>query len=402
MSRDWAYDGREQGLTDQVHRVSPAPARFTGSEKTRNAAFPDFDLSDLRARIDRAAENSPALDDFLERLEREGVRPIPSLQSNGRWNGISYEFAGVRVKGSELGRAYTATGLQRKKRVRYDPARDLARLRCLAETSRTPERSLEQRGRQAREMIGSRIDSRQQQVLWDAGRFRTLAVSDVAREHYAGDYGKLQHDLKTLARLGFIERHTVSLARRRTLSVITLTKDGKKLLRTSNNRETLPVQAIYSGVVKPRELAHDAAIYRMYLTEARRIASERGRVQRVMLDYELKKRAYAPLAKARDLPPLEYAECQQEIAAENDLPVIEGHIAIPDLRLEYETADGDARHIDLELVTRNYRGAHLRVKAAAGFKMYAAPGATGYGVTDSGPLRPVFDDHNLVAELLRL
>ena len=41
---------------------------------------------------------------------------------------MSYEVAGVRVRGSELGQAYTAIGLQKKKGVAYDPARDDTRL----------------------------------------------------------------------------------------------------------------------------------------------------------------------------------------------------------------------------------------------------------------------------------
>jgi len=145
--------------------------------------------------------------------------------------------------------------------------------------------------------------------------------------------------------------------------------------------------------VKPREIVHDAGVYRMYLAEAERIEREGGRIQRVVLDYELKKRAYSPLAKAHDLPPLEYAERQQEIAKENGLQVVDGHLVLPDLRIEYEDAQGAARHLDLELATRNYRAAHIRSKAAAGFKVYAD--------TRSGHLAAVLDDHHLIAELLR-
>jgi hypothetical protein len=147
------------------------------------------------------------------------------------------------------------------------------------------------------------------------------------------------------------------------------------------------------GIVKPRELRHDSAIYRMYLAETERIEHAGGRIQNVVLDYELKKRVYSPLAKAHDLHPFTYAERQQEIAADNDLPVVDGHIALPDLRIEYETPDGESRHIDLELATRNYRSVHIRTKASAGFKVYAD--------TNSGRLSAVLDSHHLIAELLR-
>jgi hypothetical protein len=395
MSRDLESESPEHGpQQDLADRIAPTLGRGGSSGDNDPAALPDFDLSELRSRIDRAAEDAPAATTFFERLQQESVHAVASLQKNGRWNGISYEFAGVRVKGSELGRAYTATGLQRKKGVGYDPTRDAAQLRDLAPPPSSLERNPGPRQQPEREPRSLPIDARQERVLWDAGRFRTLAISDLTREHYAGDHARLQQDLKYLARLGFIERHTISLASNRTLSLITLTRTGKKLLRASASPETRHPQGIYSGVVKSRELAHDAAIYRMFLAEFQRIEREGGHVQRVLLDYELKKRAYTPLAKAQNLPPLEYAERREEIANENRLPVVDGHIVLPDLRIEYETADGEMRHIDLELATRNYRGAHIRVKAAAGFKVYAD--------TNSGPLRAALDEHDLVAELLRM
>jgi hypothetical protein len=111
----------------------------------------------------------------------------------------------------------------------------------------------------------------------------------------------------------------------------------------------------------------------MYQAEAARIAREGGRARRVVLDYELKQQVYAPLAKAKAkaMPPLEYARLQKEVAGQNKLKVIRGRILLPDLRVEYETKDGERTHVDLELATHHYRGAAMRGKAEAGFKMYA-------------------------------
>jgi len=214
--------------------------------------------------------------------------------------------------------------------------------------------------------------------LWAAGRFRAVPVSDLARAHYSGNHAALDRDLRALTKLGLIERHTVSLDNRGSaISVVTLTREGTRLLKKSAPQDS--DQAIYSGLVKPREAAHDATLYRMYLAEAARIEANHGQVRRVILDYELKKRAYSPLAKARELPAFEYAERQREIAEKNGLKVVNGHIALPDLRVEYETRDGEIRHVDLELATRNYRAAHIHSKAKAGFKVYVD--------NTSGPLR---------------
>ena len=182
-------------------------------------------------------------------------------------------------------------------------------------------------------------------------------------------------------------------ARGKTGTFLALTWRGELLLKRSSSNQLEDSQAVYHGFVKPREIVHDAGVYRMYVAEAERIEREGGRIQRVVLDYELKKRAYSPLAKAHDLPPLEYAERQQEIAKENGIQVVDGHLVLPDLRIEYEDAQGAARHVDLELATRNYRAAHIRSKAAASFKVYAD--------TRSGHLAAVLDDHDLIAELLR-
>lgn len=98
--------------------------------------------------------------------------------------------------------------------------------------------------------------------------------------------------------------------------------------------------------------------------------SEAGRLG-VVLDCELKRDVYKPLAKARNLPPLEYRKRQAEVAADSGLKVVEGKIPLPDLRIEYETADGEIAKVDLELATEHYRGANAAGKLRAGFKVYA-------------------------------
>jgi hypothetical protein len=390
MSRD--IDPREAGEREEKPeprgRMTMSQRRGGTSGDQANEKKPlVFDLSDLRERIDRAAKDSPSLDEFFDRLAIEEIRPVVSVQASGRWNGISYEFTGVHINGAELGRAYTAQGLRERKGVRYEPARDLERLWATASN---------QPGRDRRAVVrniereGLDLNAAQKQVLREAGRFRTVAVTDLARVHYEGKLGVLERDLKQLVISGLAERHTVALnGKGKSISVIALTRQGKALLKATERSD----QALYSGLVKPRELEHDAAIFRMYLAESERIKGQGGHVTRVILDYELKKKAYSPLAKAHGLSALAYAERQQEIARENGLEVVEGRLVLPDLRIEYETRDGDERSIDLELATRNYRAAHIRTKASAGFKVYAD--------TRSGRLAAVLDNHDLVAELLR-
>jgi len=109
----------------------------------------------------------------------------------------------------------------------------------------------------------------------------------------------------------------------------------------------------------------------MYQAEAARLEADGGRLKRVVLDFELKKRVYSPLAKAQRLATLEYARTQARVAEENGLKVIQSKIRFPDLRIEYETANGQSASVDLELATEHYRGDHMSVKSGAGFKIYA-------------------------------
>ena len=166
-----------------------------------------------------------------------------------------------------------------------------------------------------------------------------------------------------------LQRRSISVGKNRdTLIVVALSKEAAKLARQDSQ---LPEnQAVYAGFVKPAEVPHDAAIYQMYQAEAKEIEAKGGRIRRVVLDYELKKEVYSKLARARDSGALQYARRQQEIANEQRLPMVDGRVVLPDLRIEYETPEGDLDHVDLELATEHYHRGHMDMKTLAGFKMY--------------------------------
>jgi DNA-binding MarR family transcriptional regulator len=389
MGRDFEYDSRNDDQRD-VDDVRPQQHRLP--HRQSEPASPEV-VAELRSIIDDAAKDRPTLPVFLERLEQKGIRPVASVQASGRWNGIVYGYRGARAKGSHLGRAYTAKGLQERRGISYDPVRDseaLARTVAVREdaTRRLAEPRSIERAERTRDAAG--ISPAERAVLWDVGRFRVVATEDLGRARYADRRSLMQQDVKHLVAEGYLERRRVPVdGRGRTMEVLSLTRTGRALLRRDAG-----TQALYDGLVKPREIVHDAALYRMFQKEAARIEQDGGKVRRVVLDYELKKRAYRPLAQAHHLPPLEYAERQQEIAQENDLPVVDGHIILPDLRVEYETRDGEERHVDLELATRNYRAAHIQAKAAAGFRVYADTSSLG--------LAAALDNHDVIAEVLRM
>ena len=235
-----------------------------------------------------------------------------------------------------------------------------------------------------------RLSDSERQSMADIGRFRTVSTKDLARERYNGDSTKMQQDVRHLSSQKLIQTRSVWLGKdKERLEVATLTRRGKQVLERSGEQGTF-----YSGFVKPAEMAHDAAIYRMYQAEALRIFKQGGEVRKITLDYELKRTVYSPLAKVKPGSP-EYTKQQKEIASRNGLKVVRGHIQLPDLRIEYVTRDGAIERTDLELATPHYRAGQLGGKAQAGFKFYA-------NSSDHAQFSRVFDDHNITSEILWL
>lgn len=227
-------------------------------------------------------------------------------------------------------------------------------------------------------------------AMAEIGRFRTVKLEDLTQFRYQGDAAQMRREISSLAAQGLVRKKTIWPGNdKEGLTVVTLTKTGKKYLERRGEQGSF-----YAGFVKPTEMAHDSAIYKMYQDEAERIAKRGGKIKGVALDYELKKRIYSLLSKEKP-GTSEYKKRQEEIASEHGLKVIRGHIQLPDLRIEYQTRDGSVEHRDLELATTHYRGGSLSAKAEAGFAFYAASG-------DAGRLRAIFDDHDIMVEILNL
>ena len=72
---------------------------------------------------------------------------------------------------------------------------------------------------------------------------------------------------------------------------VSLTGAGEDLLDAqATKRSDGRQQAFYAGIVKPRELVGDARLYGVFREEVRQIEREGGRVTRVVLDYEVKRK----------------------------------------------------------------------------------------------------------------
>lgn len=229
-------------------------------------------------------------------------------------------------------------------------------------------------------------------TLTDIGTFRALNLNDLVTHRYGGNLDEARRDLDNLERQGLLLRRTIYPDK---ITSVTLTKPAHKLLESRQTGNSGAQQVFYHGFVKDREARHDVAIYRLYQQEAAHIEQAGGKVQRVILDFELKRSVNQKLAKMQSLPPAEQAKRKQEIADEHHLPIVNGRISLPDLRLEYEGPDQEMGRVDLELVTGNYHHKGIARKAQTGFQMYGLP-------EDQARLRPALDDPEIMLDLLSL
>ena len=229
-------------------------------------------------------------------------------------------------------------------------------------------------------------------TLSEVGKFRVLATGDLAEFAYNGDRSRMENDVENLMRQGLLRRTGIADAEHNPIQVVTLTKEGHKLL--SRGKVVSPNQATYHGLKKPKEAFHDADLYRLYHKVSDEIEGRGGRVLRVQLDYEMKQELYARLARASRVKSRDAESLREEVAARYHLKVVSGKIPIPDLRIEYvKENDNEIQRRDLELATDHYRPSGLSQKARAGFQIYAR-----HGETDR--LRRSRDDRELSAVIL--
>ena len=226
----------------------------------------------------------------------------------------------------------------------------------------------------------------ERKILAEVGRFRVVRTSDLAEIVYGKREGRMERDLTFLREKGLIDVDAVTARRDgrggkvERIEVVTLTKAGQSFVRVTG--ELPQDQKLYSGLVKPREVEHDSQIYRAYLKEAKRIEREGGTNLRVKLDFELKSDVQKAIHAGRTADPQrEMSEIKQQVAKEFDLPYVHEGIQIPDARIVYdlEQKAGDdldqgsrTGHEDIEVLTAAYSAGHLRAKAQAGFRVYAA------------------------------
>jgi hypothetical protein len=269
--------------------------------------------------------------------------------------------SGARQDNEEL-RVQTPTRHSRAAVQEHRPPLDLPR-GSRRELVRTPRATYSLRGRDV-------------EALTIIGTFRIVDASDLQRTVFQGNRVAKMRDLTSLEIQGLLQRRRVVMPDGRPLEVVALTRAGQALMDASRPRATddTPRQRFHSGFLSSKDLAHDAALYPMVERERSALEERRARVTRVVLENELRETVVRTWHQARrDRDP---DDAKRAVAEAHALPVINGRYQLPDVRLEYEHANGERDHVDLELVTRQYPRRHLNHKEQSGFHLYAARDAT--------------------------
>jgi hypothetical protein len=203
------------------------------------------------------------------------------------------------------------------------------------------------------------------ELLATVGAFRAIALVDlreVADNAGTAERSSLNADLRSLRGQGLLQTHAV-IINSRSERVALLTRKGRELLE--RNRRS------HVGLIKTRKLTHDAQLYRMFQTERKRLEAEGAAITRVVFDYELSA-DYNRSVHEREMAGVDSLEARRAFAEERQLPFTADHIHFPDVRIEYETADGRTEYRDLEFATEHYSRSVVSAKVSAGFRVYRA------------------------------
>jgi hypothetical protein len=241
------------------------------------------------------------------------------------------------------------------------------------ELPRGPEREIVLDGDHRYEL--NREDSR---TLATVGAFRVVAEGDL-RDPRDESADTREPDLRHLRNEGL----TLFVRLDGRERAVTLTEAGRHLLEAHRrDPDDARAQAFYAGVSRARELSHDVQLYRAYLREEERLREQGADIRGVTLEHQLKREYQEWLQESNlgrpdsDGRPDRDDRDIEVWAHEHDLPYFDESVHFPDFRIEYELHGRD-HHVDVEVVTEHYRGAHAASVARAGFRCYGRSGGGG-------------------------
>ena len=226
--------------------------------------------------------------------------------------------------------------------------------------------------RAARQTFQDRTD----RAVADVGMYRNFAYRDLAEAHFDGHPYAARRAVDRMVRAGHVREHHAEGPQGGTYKVLTLTPQGvERAERVARDQELDSEQKAWSGLVKPRELQHDVAVFRAARIEQAKLLEQGAVLKRIRIDAELKREIARAAESARAREGKEAADAARFEAAEAlGLPVRDGRVEYPDAQLEYTDSEGRSGRVNVEIATEHYSAKSIAAKAAAGFAVHGSNG----------------------------
>ena len=106
-------------------------AQTTGEHRQFKSKGNKSVMVQLQDLIDEVTQDNPSMPEFVERLQQQGPEVQLTLTRIGFSKGISYNLNGVALSGTQLGKAYTFSGLQKHRGISYNQQRGNALIEAL-------------------------------------------------------------------------------------------------------------------------------------------------------------------------------------------------------------------------------------------------------------------------------
>ena len=220
------------------------------------------------------------------------------------------------------------------------------------------------------------VQDRTDRAIADVGMYRNVAYTDVVNTHFDGHPYAARRAVDQMVRSGQVQEHTVKGPQGGDFKVLTLTERGIERAERSARRQGLdPNQKAWSGLVKPRELQHDVAVFRAANIEQKKLLEQGAVIVRIRIDAELKRDIASATESARARGGKEAADAARVEAAEAlGLSVKNDRVEYPDAQLEYLDVEGRSGRVNIEVATEHYGAKSIAAKAAAGFAVHGSNG----------------------------
>ena len=221
---------------------------------------------------------------------------------------------------------------------------------------------------------------RMREVVELLGQLRVVSYRSVVDAAFDGHPHTARRGIGALEEQGLIERRSVRpigskrKSNAKSFQALALTEKGAEACERQRREAGEPGGRVWSGFVRPRELAHDAAVSDLVLSVRERVEACGGAVRGVRMEAELK----GALARAEEAAGGDRGarrKARVAAAAALGMSEVDGEIHLPDAVVEVTDDAGRETGIQLEVATGKYSAAQVRAKLQAGMAV-AFAGAT--------------------------